>query len=130
MANTYLVGIVFDKIPERTLVWSANRDDEAQAGSNISLTSTGGFVLIHKNGTEVSIYNGKDICSASMSDNGNFMLFDSSSSIPTWQSFGHPTDNLLAGTGPSHWPSTVLEYQHNNERLFDRPIRVGCCKRW
>lgn len=99
MANTYLVGIVFDKIPERTLVWSANRDDEAQAGSNISLTSTGGFVLIHKNGTEVSIYNGKDICSASMSDNGNFMLFDSSSSIPTWQSFGHPTDNLLAGTG-------------------------------
>uniref|UniRef100_A0A9I9CPF7 Bulb-type lectin domain-containing protein n=1 Tax=Cucumis melo TaxID=3656 RepID=A0A9I9CPF7_CUCME len=115
MANTYLVGIVFDKIPERTLVWSANRDDEAQAGSNISLTSTGGFVLIHKNGTEVSIYNGKDICSASMSDNGNFMLFDSSSSIPTWQSFGHPTDNLLAGT---EWFASFLKVLHIGHQLY------------
>ncbi|WMV47712.1 hypothetical protein MTR67_041097 [Solanum verrucosum] len=29
----FLVGIWFDKIPEKTLVWSANHDDPVRAGS-------------------------------------------------------------------------------------------------
>lgn len=75
----YLVGILFDKIPERTLAWSANRDDPAKTNSTIILKPTGQFVLIHANNTQVSIYNGTATSSAFMSNNGNFMLLNSSS---------------------------------------------------
>ncbi|KAJ1423800.1 S-locus glycoprotein domain [Sesbania bispinosa] len=53
----YLVGIWFDKIPQRTLVWSANRDDPAQIGSTINLTMSGQLVLHHANNTSFLIYN-------------------------------------------------------------------------
>lgn len=92
----YLAGIVFDKIPERTLAWSANRDDPAQANSTIVLKPTGEFVLIYANNSQVSISDGTVGSSALMSDDGNLMLLDSSSN-PVWQSFDHPTDTLLPG---------------------------------
>ena len=37
----YLVGIWFDRIPEKTLVWSANRNHPAEKGSSIQLTNAG-----------------------------------------------------------------------------------------
>lgn len=92
----FLVGIWFDKISDKTLVWSANRDDPAQLGSNITLTSSGQLVLTHSNRTVFVIYNGNSTSSASMGDNGNFVLLDSSSNI-IWQSFGSPTNTLLLG---------------------------------
>ncbi|KAL5782589.1 hypothetical protein ACOSP7_007618 [Xanthoceras sorbifolium] len=42
----FLAGIWFDKMPERTLVWSTNRDDPARIGSTINLILNGQFVLI------------------------------------------------------------------------------------
>lgn len=92
----YIAGVVFDKIPERTVVWSANRDDPAQAGSTISLSTTGELWLTHANKTPVSVSNVKEGRSALMSDDGNLMLLDASSN-PIWQSFDHPTDTLLPG---------------------------------
>ncbi|KAG7018702.1 G-type lectin S-receptor-like serine/threonine-protein kinase RLK1, partial [Cucurbita argyrosperma subsp. argyrosperma] len=107
--DRYLVGIVFDKIPERTLVWSANRDNPANAKSTIIFGPTGEFALIHANDTKVSIYDGTDTTSAFMSDDGNFQLLNSSSD-PIWQSFDHPTDTLLPGQVLSQGPSTVLKW--------------------
>lgn len=92
----FLVGIWFDKIPQRTRAWSANRDDPAKIGSTISLRPNGQLVLKHLNGTEYLIYNGTSTSSASMQDNGNFVLLDSSSRI-IWQSFDFPTDTILLG---------------------------------
>ncbi|RVW66349.1 hypothetical protein CK203_065233 [Vitis vinifera] len=40
-SGLYLVGIWFDKISERTLVWSANRDNPAERGSTVRLTLPG-----------------------------------------------------------------------------------------
>uniref|UniRef100_A0A5B7BYA7 Receptor-like serine/threonine-protein kinase n=1 Tax=Davidia involucrata TaxID=16924 RepID=A0A5B7BYA7_DAVIN len=91
-----LVGIWFDKIPEKTLVWSANRDDPAQVGSTIDLTLNGQLVLTHSNGTRYFIYNGTTTSSASMQEDGNLVLRDSSSKI-LWKSFDFPTDTILPG---------------------------------
>ncbi|KAK7842410.1 g-type lectin s-receptor-like serine/threonine-protein kinase lecrk2 [Quercus suber] len=94
VTGKYLVGIWFDKISEKTLVWSANRDDPAGKESSIKLSLTGQLVLTHSNGTEVVIYNGTSTNSALMQDDGNFVLQNSSSGI-IWQSFNFPTNTIL-----------------------------------
>ncbi|KAF7837282.1 G-type lectin S-receptor-like serine/threonine-protein kinase LECRK4 [Senna tora] len=94
----YLVGIWFHKIPNKTLVWSANRDDPASIGSTLNLTLTGHFLLHHANGTQFSIYNGttNSASSASIQDDGNLVLKNSTSHT-IWQSFDSPTDTILLG---------------------------------
>ncbi|KAG5232815.1 G-type lectin S-receptor serine/threonine-protein kinase [Salix suchowensis] len=94
--NLYLVGIWFNKIPERTLVWSANRDFPAAAGSKVRLTSGGQLTLTHLNGSVESIHNGGAAALGFMGNDGNFVLRDGSSSV-VWQSFDSPTDTILPG---------------------------------
>lgn len=92
----FLLGIWFNKIHERTLVWSANRDDPAPDGSTVSLTSSGSLLLTYPNQSILQIYADAPVSSASMLDNGNFVLWSSASRV-LWQSFEHPTDTLLPG---------------------------------
>lgn len=92
----YLVGVWLNRIPEKTLVWSANREDPAKIGSTLNLTHSGQFVLMHSNGSRHLIFNQTDLRSAVLQDSGNFILRDSSSHT-IWQSFEHPTDTILLG---------------------------------
>ncbi|KAK6913932.1 Bulb-type lectin domain [Dillenia turbinata] len=95
-SSLFLVGIWFNKIPERTLVWSANRDDPARLGSTMNFTVDGQLLLIHPNGTRYSIYSGDAASSAGMNNDGNFVLSNPSSKF-LWQSFDFPTDTVLPG---------------------------------
>ncbi|KAK7405896.1 hypothetical protein VNO78_07508 [Psophocarpus tetragonolobus] len=95
-SGLYLVGIWFDKIPNKTLVWSANRDNPVEIGSTINLTRRGQLVLQPVNGDSFPIYKGTDITSAAMQDDGNFVLRSSLSHV-IWESFDSPTDTLLLG---------------------------------
>jgi len=93
----FLVGIWFDKIPERTLVWSANRDDPARTGSTINFTLDGQLVLTHSNGTGYLIYNGTfGASSALMQNDGDFVVKTNSSKV-IWRSFDSPTNTILLG---------------------------------
>ncbi|CAN4092974.1 unnamed protein product [Withania somnifera] len=92
----FLVGIWFNKIPERTLVWSANRDDPVHAGSKVNLTLNGRLVLTDANGTEFVLYNDTGTSHAAMQDDGNFVLRNSFSGV-IWGSFDFPTDTILPG---------------------------------
>ncbi|ERN11619.1 hypothetical protein AMTR_s00022p00194170 [Amborella trichopoda] len=95
--NQFLIGIWFYKIPEKTLVWAANRDEPVQIGSKIQFTDDGKLLFIDSQGHQYWIYNGTTgATSASMLDTGNFVLVDSLSGI-LWQSFDYPTDTLLPG---------------------------------
>ncbi|XP_014519537.2 G-type lectin S-receptor-like serine/threonine-protein kinase LECRK1 [Vigna radiata var. radiata] len=95
-SGRYLVGIWFDKIPNKTLVWSANRDNLVEIGSYINLTRSGQFVLQPLNGASFPIYEGTNTASAVMQNDGNFVLKNALSNV-IWQSFDSPTDTLLLG---------------------------------
>ena len=43
----YLLAIWFNKIPERTIVWSANRNHLVPGGSRVQLTADGEFGFIY-----------------------------------------------------------------------------------
>ncbi|KAJ6360173.1 hypothetical protein OIU77_004225 [Salix suchowensis] len=94
--NLYLVGIWFNKIPERTLVWSANRDSPAAAGSTVRLTFDGQLTLTHLNGSVELIYRGRRAALGFMGNDGNFVLRDDGSGV-VWESFSSPTDTILPG---------------------------------
>eukprot|EP01018_Ginkgo_biloba_P033208 Gb_05527 [translate_table: standard] len=95
----YLLGIWFNKIRNRTLVWTANRDDPVGEGSTLELTEAGDLILFdsHRNqkwSADKSTLG--SVAKAAMLDSGNFVLLNASSQ-PVWQSFDSPTDTLLPG---------------------------------
>ena len=95
--NGYAVGIFVEGIPQKTVVWTANRDDPpVPADARLTFTSDGQLVLQSaKQGNKASITNSPGVAtSASMLDSGNFVLYNSDNST-IWQSFDHPTDTLL-----------------------------------
>ncbi|KAL3510891.1 hypothetical protein ACH5RR_030292 [Cinchona calisaya] len=97
--NGYVVGIFLAGIPQRTLVWIANRDSP-NFSSNVSLvlSSDGGRLVLQRTGSpDVAIASPSErISSASMLDSGNFVLYNSDRRI-LWQSFDQPTNTLLPG---------------------------------
>lgn len=92
----YLLAIWFDKIPEKTIVWSANRNNLAQKGSKIQLFSDGKFILNDPKGLTiwVSAIPGTGVAYGAFLDNGNLILASNTSAI-LWQNFNDPTDTLL-----------------------------------
>ncbi|KAH6755971.1 PR5-like receptor kinase [Perilla frutescens var. hirtella] len=95
----YAVGIFFASISERTVVWTANTSDPIVPDNVVLRLTSDGLVL--QKGDSQYIYSRIDnssqpIAWASMLDNGNFVLYDSSGRV-IWQSFDHPTDSLLPG---------------------------------
>ncbi|CAI9777579.1 unnamed protein product [Fraxinus pennsylvanica] len=98
VTNGYAIGIFLAGIPEKTVVWTANRDDAVSPINVVLLlTNDGRLILQHENGDGIVIVNpNTSVASASMLDNGNFVLYKSSQII-TWQSFDNPTDTLLPG---------------------------------
>ncbi|XP_044498184.1 G-type lectin S-receptor-like serine/threonine-protein kinase LECRK4 [Mangifera indica] len=92
-SGAYLLGIWFEKIPEKTLVWAANRYSPAEGGSKVELASDGRLQLTYLNGS-VQRISEASARAGFMQDNGNFVLKDAVSNV-VWSSFDLPTDTLL-----------------------------------
>ncbi|KAL2507944.1 receptor-like protein kinase 1 [Forsythia ovata] len=92
----YLLAIWFNKIPERTIVWSANRDNLVQEGSKVQLFADGRFELSDPRGQQIwaATLSRVGLTYGAMLDTGNFVLANNSS-VVLWQSFDEPTDTLL-----------------------------------
>ncbi|KAF8411662.1 hypothetical protein HHK36_004220 [Tetracentron sinense] len=97
--NSFMVGIWLLDTPNRTVVWTANRDDPpVSSNAKLSLTKHGKLVLLTDQGEGKSITNVADSASsASMLDSGNFVLYKNSSNLTIWESFDDPTDTILGG---------------------------------
>lgn len=97
--DSFLLSIWYEKIPEKTIIWYANTDDNlAPRGSKLNLTADRGLVLINPQGEEKSISDPiiGTVSHGSMEDNGNFVLVDRNSER-LWESFNHSTDTILPG---------------------------------
>ncbi|KAL6187987.1 hypothetical protein ACLB2K_039382 [Fragaria x ananassa] len=92
----FLLAILFDKIPEKTILWSANGGKLVPQGSKVELTSDGQFVLNDPEGNQVWSANPSitGVYYAAMLDTGNFVLASRNSTY-LWESFDHPTDTML-----------------------------------
>lgn len=94
--NGFAIGIWFENIKQKTVVWTANRDDPPLPHDIALLLSTDGRLILQDNEgfqTPISNFSGH-ASSASILDSGNFVLCDSNATV-VWQSFDSPTDTIL-----------------------------------
>ncbi|KAH0714500.1 hypothetical protein KY284_007405 [Solanum tuberosum] len=95
--NGYAVGIYIVGMPNKTAVWTANRNSPVVPSNAVLLLTNDGRLIVQVGSQENSVINpSRAIASASMLDTGNFVLYDSDRNV-TWQSFDNPTNTLLPG---------------------------------
>ncbi|XP_058189321.1 G-type lectin S-receptor-like serine/threonine-protein kinase RKS1 [Rhododendron vialii] len=94
------VGIWYNKISERTVVWVANRDDPINGTTGVLSFNQNGNLEIYDNTRNLPVWDTNITAgsySARLLDSGNLVLFqgDSGSGGVVWQSFDHPTNTML-----------------------------------
>ncbi|XP_075646692.1 G-type lectin S-receptor-like serine/threonine-protein kinase LECRK3 [Castanea sativa] len=96
--NQFLFAVWFDKIKDKTIVWSANGNNPAPQGSALKLSSNKEFVLNDPLGKELwkPQRNGSKSSCFVMLDKGNLVILDEQYN-PMWESFKEPTDTILPG---------------------------------
>ncbi|XP_019051762.1 PREDICTED: G-type lectin S-receptor-like serine/threonine-protein kinase LECRK1 [Nelumbo nucifera] len=115
----FAVGIWFAEIHQKTVVWTANRQDPPVPGNTtLRLTTDGALILQSAQGQTIkSITNSNQSVSyASLLDSGNFVLCNSRGEV-IWQSFNYPTDTLLPGQrlpAGADIISSVSQTDHSN----------------
>lgn len=102
-ANNTYVGVWYNKVSVRTVVWVANREDPIPGdvadnpGATLSVSPTGTLSIAAGNSTVVwSVKPAATLASpaARILDNGNLVLADAGGGV-AWQGFDYPTDTLL-----------------------------------
>uniref|UniRef100_J3L4R4 non-specific serine/threonine protein kinase n=1 Tax=Oryza brachyantha TaxID=4533 RepID=J3L4R4_ORYBR len=102
-ANNTYVGVWYNKVSVRTVVWVANREDPLPGdvadnpGATLSVSPSGTLVIAAGNSTVVWSFTPATKLASPMArilDNGNLVLADAGGAV-AWQGFDYPTDTLL-----------------------------------
>ncbi|TVU34866.1 hypothetical protein EJB05_16721, partial [Eragrostis curvula] len=105
-ANATYVGVWYNKVSVRTVVWVANRESpiagavEHNPGATLSVSAGGALAIAAGNSTVVwSVVPAAKLASpaARILDNGNLVLADGAGGggAVAWEGFDYPTDTLL-----------------------------------
>ena len=111
----FLLAIWFNKVPEKTIIWSANSDNPKPRGSKVELTTDGEFILNDQKGKQMwkADLIGPGVAYAAMLDTGNFVLASQNSTY-LWESFNHPTDTILPTQILEQGSKLVARYSETN----------------
>ncbi|KAL0012557.1 hypothetical protein SO802_007665 [Lithocarpus litseifolius] len=100
--NRY-VGIWYNKVPEQTVVWVANRDHPLNDTTGILSINGQGNLVLHTQNQTIPIWSTNVSVSVSsinnsmaqLLDSGNLVLVQEDNKSVIWQSFDYPTNTLL-----------------------------------
>lgn len=102
--GNHYIGIRYKGLPQKTMVWVANRNRPVSDpfSSELKLLRDGNLVLLTSSKHQIWSTGSTSLVPNSTSgvllDNGNFIFsYTSNLSSVAWQSFDHPTDTLLPG---------------------------------
>ncbi|KAM4092362.1 hypothetical protein ACB094_06G033600 [Castanea mollissima] len=118
----FSVGIWLVGMDNKTVVWTANRDDPpVTSKAKLEFTKDGKLLLITEQGQKRLIASSatNSVSHAAMLDSGNFVLYNKDSKF-IWQSFDYPTDTILGNqtlfTG-GQLLSSLSENDHSTGRF-------------
>ena len=118
--NGFALGIWMEAIQQKTVIWTANRDDPPLPQDVDLSFSSDGMIITQNQGLQTTVINApqQSAFSASMLDTGNFVLYNSSSMI-IWQSFDFPTDTILPGQRllAKNLVSSISETNHTSGKF-------------
>ncbi|KAE7998290.1 hypothetical protein FH972_002849 [Carpinus fangiana] len=114
-------------IPEKTIVWTANRDEPPVSSDATLLFASDGRLVLQMGQEQVAVVaESSGSASASMLNSGNFVIYNSDQGI-IWQSFDHPTDTLLPSQclfAGHEIVSSISETQHSTG-IFRLKMQTG-----
>ncbi|MQM15514.1 hypothetical protein Taro_048460 [Colocasia esculenta] len=100
-ANLQYSGIWYNRLPERTVVWVANRERPLRDPAGVlTVTEDGNIAVLDGMGRTVWSTNLTGVpsnTSAVLLDSGNLVLGHGNGGDDVWQSFDQPTDTFLLG---------------------------------
>ncbi|WJX87543.1 hypothetical protein P8452_69724 [Trifolium repens] len=101
-STKYYIGIWFKKVPNDKIVWVANRDHAFQTTSpELTINPADGNIVVVDGQITYHVTNFTDNNNNStymaLFDSGNLRLQNNSNHAILWDSFGNPTDTILAG---------------------------------
>ncbi|XP_068309976.1 G-type lectin S-receptor-like serine/threonine-protein kinase LECRK2 [Pyrus communis] len=112
----FLLAIWFNKIPGKTVVWSAINGSLFQKGSTVEFTVDGFFIKDSETGNQQFISDqtaANGVAYAAMLDTGNFVLANKNS-INLWESFHYPTNTILPTQTLSQGNVLYASYSETN----------------
>ncbi|XP_059301820.1 G-type lectin S-receptor-like serine/threonine-protein kinase LECRK1 [Lycium ferocissimum] len=116
----FQVAIWISATSEKTVVWTANRDDPpVHSDAYLEFTKQGKLILWTKQNKKVIAESPQPVTSASMLDSGNFVIYNKTKVV--WESFDYPTDTILAGqrlTSGHRLVSSVSKVDHSSGRFY------------
>ena len=128
----FLLAVWFNRIKDKTIVWSANGHEPVPPGSELKKNINGEFVLNNQEGKELwrAPSNGSKSSCAAILDNGNLVILDENNNS-VWESFKKPTDTILPGQ--IFYMNTALRsrqsltnYSEGASNFLDSLMAISC----
>ncbi|XP_024158569.1 G-type lectin S-receptor-like serine/threonine-protein kinase At1g11410 isoform X1 [Rosa chinensis] len=126
------VGVWFYKVPEKTIVWVANRNHPVNDSSGVLSISGDGGLVIHGKDQSTPLWSANVTLSspnnftAKLRDTGNLVLLENGNQRVVWDSFDYPSDTVLSSMKLGLDRRSGLEWLITSWKSKDDPGTGSC----